>query len=58
MKRLIQLIHPRELQKLNLGILLVGISAVINFVVGSLPLKKGKANGSEALQASGHHLQI
>jgi len=52
-----QLIHPRELHQLNYGILLVGISAVINYVVGYLAVKKGKANGSDALEASGHHLQ-
>ena len=53
----IQLVHPRTLEQLNNGILLVGISAVINFIVGWIALKKGKENGSEALQASGHHLQ-
>ena len=52
-----QLFHPRELQQLNLGIVLVGISAVVNFVVGFLAVKKGRANGSEALEASGHHLK-
>jgi cation diffusion facilitator family transporter len=52
-----QLIHPKELQQLNYGILLVGISAVINFVVGLYAVKKGEENNSEALQASGHHLK-
>jgi cation diffusion facilitator family transporter len=53
----IQLIHPGELHQLSYGIILVGISAVINFFVGFFAVRKGKANGSEALQASGHHLQ-
>ncbi|MDP9041300.1 MAG: cation diffusion facilitator family transporter [Bacteroidota bacterium] len=52
-----QLFHPRELQKLNYGIVLVAISAIINFVVGFLAVRRGKANDSDALQASGHHLQ-
>jgi cation diffusion facilitator family transporter len=52
-----QLFHPRELQKLNYGIILVAISAIINFVVGFLAVRRGKVNGSDALQASGHHLQ-
>ncbi|HEY4936498.1 MAG TPA: cation diffusion facilitator family transporter [Puia sp.] len=52
-----QLIHPKELHQLNYGILLVGISAIINFVLGLYAVKKGKENNSEALQASGHHLQ-
>jgi cation diffusion facilitator family transporter len=53
----IQLVHPRQLEQLNYGILLVGISAIINYIVGWIALKKGKENRSEALQASGHHLQ-
>lgn len=52
-----QLVHPRQLEQLSYGILLVAISALINFVVGWIALKKGKENSSEALQASGHHLQ-
>ena len=44
-----QLIHPKELQQLNYGIMLVGISAVINFVVGYYAVKKGRENNSEAL---------
>lgn len=51
-----QLIHPRELHQLNTGIILVGASALINFIVGILAVKKGKANQSTALEASGHHL--
>ena len=54
---IIQLIHPRILQQLNYGIILIGISAVINFIVGLYAVKKGRINNSEALQASGHHLK-
>jgi len=52
-----QFIHPHPLQQLNTGIFLVAISAIINFVVGLYAVKKGRENNSEALQASGHHLQ-
>lgn len=52
-----QLIQPRELHKINLGILLIGISAIINFGVGFLAVKIGRINRSEALQASGNHLK-
>jgi cation diffusion facilitator family transporter len=51
------LLHPRDLNQLHFGIILVGISALINFVVGYLAVKRGRANGSEALQASGQHLK-
>jgi cation diffusion facilitator family transporter len=52
-----QLIHPHPLQQLNTGIILVAVSAIINFIVGLYAVKKGRENNSEALQASGHHLQ-
>lgn len=50
------LIHPEPLHQLNLGIFLVGISALINFVVGFFAIRVGRSNRSDALQASGHHL--
>ncbi len=52
-----QLIQPRELHQINLGILLLGISAIINFVVGFMAVRIGRTNSSEALQASGNHLK-
>jgi cation diffusion facilitator family transporter len=51
------LFYPKELQQLTYGIFLVAISAIINFIVGYVAIKKGKASRSDALEASGHHLQ-
>lgn len=51
------LFYPRELQQLTYGIYLVAISAIINFIVGFLAIKRGKTNRSDALEASGRHLQ-
>jgi len=51
------LIYPRPIQQLTYGIYLVAVSAVINFIVGFIAIKKGKANRSDALEASGRHLQ-
>lgn len=50
-------IHPRELAKLDSGIILVATTAIINFVVGTISIKRGKKNNSLALVASGKHLQ-
>ena len=50
-------IYPRELQQLNRGIILVAITAVINFVVGTISIRNGKKNNSLALEASGKHLK-
>jgi cation diffusion facilitator family transporter len=48
---------PHELKKLDWGIILVAITAIINFVAGSLCVKTGKKNKSLALVASGNHLK-
>jgi cation diffusion facilitator family transporter len=51
------LLHPRQIQKLDVGILLITISAVANFIMGSLCVRTGNKNNSLALVASGRHLQ-
>lgn len=51
------LIHPHPIQKLDKGIFLVALTALINFVVGAISIYKGKKNNSMALLASGKHLQ-
>ncbi|HEX6426330.1 MAG TPA: cation diffusion facilitator family transporter [Niastella sp.] len=53
----VHFIYPRELQQLDRGIILVAITAVINFVVGYISIRNGKKNNSLALVASGKHLQ-
>ncbi|MEN9569833.1 MAG: hypothetical protein RL172_1064 [Bacteroidota bacterium] len=50
-------IHPHQLQQLDSGILLVAITAVINFVLGYICVRTGKRNNSLALISSGKHLQ-
>lgn len=50
-------INPEPLQSLDLGIILIGISAVINYGFGYWAHKTGEKNDSLALQASGRHLQ-
>lgn len=50
-------IHPQPLRQLDYGIILVAITAAINFIVGLIAVRKGKKNNSLALVASGKHLQ-
>lgn len=50
-------IHPKKLEKLDYGIVLVAITGAINFFVGYFAIRKGRKNNSLALQASGKHLQ-
>jgi len=49
--------HPHPIKKLDYGILLVGITALINFFAGAICIKTGKKNNSLPLIASGKHLQ-
>src|SRR5580765_3526912 len=54
---ILHLIYPLPLQQLDYGIILVATTAIINFVVGYIAIKRGVKNKSAALEASGHHLQ-
>jgi cation diffusion facilitator family transporter len=56
-KAISNLINPVELHKIDYGIYLVGVTAVINFAMGTFSFLKGKKNKSLALIASGRHLQ-
>ena len=55
-KAIQHIIHPVELKEIDMGILLVSITAVVNLITGMLCLRTGKNNNSAALIASGHHL--
>jgi cation diffusion facilitator family transporter len=48
---------PHEIGQLDYGIILVAITALINYGVGFFAIKKGRKNNSLALIASGKHLQ-
>lgn len=54
---LINLVYPRELKKIDWGILLIAFTAVINYVTGKYCIYIGKRNNSLALISSGKHLQ-
>lgn len=50
------LIYPEPILQLDLGMLLIGITAVVNYILGAICLNVGRKNNSVALQASGQHL--
>ncbi|MDJ1503154.1 cation diffusion facilitator family transporter [Xanthocytophaga agilis] len=54
---IINLTHPHPVGKLDYGILLVSITALVNYGVGYVAVQRGKKNNSLALIASGKHLQ-
>lgn len=49
--------HPHELQKLDYGLILVAITALINYLVGEACVRKGRKENSPILIASGAHLK-
>ncbi len=51
------LIHPRELRKIDYGLILIAFTAVINYLMGAWCIRVGKSHNSYALIASGKHLQ-
>ncbi len=54
----LNIIEENPLQQLDMGLLLVASTAVLNFVAGTICLRIGKKNNSLALSASGKHLQV
>lgn len=53
---IINLITPVSLQKLDIGIILIAVAGMANFIMGSLCVRTGKKNNSLALISSGKHL--
>jgi cation diffusion facilitator family transporter len=54
---IVDFVHPHQLQRLDKGMFLIGSTAVVNFVVGTFIVYKGRRNNSIALHAGGKHLQ-
>jgi len=51
------ILNPKDIPNLEIGMLLILATVVANFTVGTLAFRKGKKNQSQALMASGRHLQ-
>jgi cation diffusion facilitator family transporter len=49
--------HPHQIGQLDFGILIISFTALVNYGLGYIAVKKGKSNNSLALIASGRHLQ-
>lgn len=51
------IMNPRGISSLDVGLILIIIAAAMNFIVGTMAVKKGIKNRSAALEASGKHLR-
>lgn len=56
-KSVVAFFHPRELEHLDWGLVIVVASGIINYALGFFLHKAGKDHGSLTLQADGEHLK-
>lgn len=52
-----RLTDPSQIEKLDIGIVVVAVAGVINYIAGAYSIRKGKKHNSIALIAGGKHLQ-
>jgi cation diffusion facilitator family transporter len=52
-----RLLHPVMVEQVDLGILLIAASGIINFLAGMIAERTGKRNQSLAITATGQHLK-
>ena len=55
-KSIYNLIEPVPLQQLDVGILLIAVSGIINYIVGYITTRRGRNSKSMVLTAGGKHL--
>ena len=51
-----RIVQPKEIESLDIGLILIAITAVVNYLTGYYAILKGRRNRSPALTASGKHL--
>lgn len=56
MEAIRNIISPSPLSDLDIGLALVVVAAVANYIAGRMAIAKGRRNRSQALVASGYHL--
>ncbi|MFN7118345.1 MAG: cation diffusion facilitator family transporter [Saprospiraceae bacterium] len=56
-KGIYNLFYPQPIEQLDVGIILVAVSGIVNFLIGHLLEKRGKAANSLILTADGRHLK-
>jgi cation diffusion facilitator family transporter len=52
-----KLLHPTPIHQLDIGLVLIAISGVVNYLVGAIAEKTGHKNNSLAIVATGKHLK-
>jgi len=52
----LRLLNPSDVREIDIGLVIIIIAAVVNFVMGTRAIRLGHKHGSLALEASGKHL--
>lgn len=52
-----KLLHPSPIEQLDVGILLIAFSGIINYLIGEIAERTGRRNHSLAITATGKHLK-
>jgi cation diffusion facilitator family transporter len=52
-----RLFNPIEIQKLDIGIIIIAIAGIVNYILGYYSIKTGRKHDSIALISGGKHLQ-
>jgi cation diffusion facilitator family transporter len=55
-KSIKNLLHPTPIYQLDTGLILVGTTAIVNLIIGTISIRTGKKNNSLPLISSGKHL--
>lgn len=50
-------LHPHAIKQLDIGIMLVAATAIVNYLIGMICVNTGRRNNSLVLISSGKHLQ-
>jgi cation diffusion facilitator family transporter len=53
---ILSFLNPGEIKQLDIGLVIIGLAALVNYLVGRAAIRKGKKARSPALVASGKHL--
>ena len=56
-KSIFNFYHPVDLDRLDVGLLIIGFTGLVNYILGKLAEQKGLSAGSITLIASGQHLK-
>ncbi len=56
-KSVYNLIHPMEIKNLDMGIILIAIAGIVNYIMGYILEKRGKEQNVIVLESGGKHLK-